>query len=238
MKYLLLGTAAALVIGSASQAQVTFSKGVGSLTYGTSTAFSDDFSIIEIEFDTAFNAGNFGFQISAGSQTYTDFSDSFGISNFELHGYKNSGNGNKFGAFIADGSGIFFGSGSNLGVEGMVGLGALDVEASIGYLSGSGPGVDLTLITFDVYFDLTSNLEVNAGYNIIFFDAESFSNASVGAAYAFGNSGYALTAEYTVGLDGDDIDIFDIGLSWEFGPNTDERLFGDRYFDIFSFGGA
>ncbi len=235
MKYLLLGTAAALVIGSASQAQVAFSKGVGSLSYGSSSSFGDDFSIIGIEFDTAFNAGNFGFQISAGSQTITNFTNSFGVSNFELHGYKNTGSGNKFGAFIADGSGIFFGGGSNMGVEGMIGLGALDVEASVGYLSGS--GIDLYLATFDVYFDVTSNLEVNAGYNVIFFDTESFSNASVGAAYAFGNSGYALTAGYTIGLDGTDINIVDVGLSWEFGPNTDERLFGDRYFDIFSFGG-
>jgi len=235
MKYLLLGAAAALAIGSASQAQVTFSKGVGSFSVSNSgVVFGPDTVVFDTEFDVAFNAGNFGFQVGSGSQLFTNFSSSFSIANFDLHAYKNTGNGNKFGAYISSGGGVFFGGGNVIGAEAMIGLGALDVEASVGYLSGLGS--DLILASLDVYVDVSPSLEVSAGYEGLFDGPFEASNARVGAAYAFGSSGYAVTADYNFNVSGGGSDSYNVGVSWEFGPNTDERLFGDRYFDVFAFG--
>lgn len=234
MKFILLGTAAALAIGSASQAEVTFTKGVGSFSLG-SFAEVDDYMIFDTEFDTAFSAGNFGFQIGAGLQNITDFSDSISLSNFELHGYKNTGNDNKFGVYVASGFGYYFGGGNVIGAEAMIGLGAIDLEASVGYVSISGS--DLIMASLDVYVDVSSNIELSAGFDGIFIDSDSYSSANVGASYAFGSSGYSVNAEYSFGIDDYVSDHYKVGISWEFGPNSDERLFGDRYLDFVSLGG-
>ncbi len=233
MKYILLGTAAALAISSASQAEVTFSKGVGSFSVGSS-AFGTDIVVVSPEFDMAFNTGNFGFQVGSGMQYFTDFSNSLTVASFELHGYKNATNGNKFGAYMASGGGGFIPGSTTFGVEGMFDLGSLDVEASLGYHSFSGQNIYQGSI--DLYYDLSANLEISAGYDILFSGSNNVSAASVGAAYAFGQSGYSVNAGYNFGFDGAQ-DTYEVGVSWAFGPNSDERLFGNRSLDIFLFGG-
>jgi len=234
MKKLLLASAAIMALGTASQAQVEFSNGVASIGYG---AFIDtDFGIIETSVNAAFNYGDYGFQFGGNIETLTGDAPSFSFSGFDIHAYRKLENGNKIGVFVKNSSSFGPFGFKSIGVEGMFGFGALDVQAGFGYVDSPFGGDSLGQIDLAGYYKVTENIEVNASYNYMFSFDGLFDSASytIGAVYAFGDSGYSLNASYTSSVDGPG-DMVNIGASWNFGPNQDDRLFAVGS-DLFSFG--
>lgn len=226
MKFALLTTTAILALAGAAQADVEFVKG----TVALDVSYFDgpDLYIIDAGVDAAFNVGNFGFQFGGANVTWTDFGDSYSYGTFDLHFYRNTAAGHKFGAYVVSGGGFgpFGGGSTSYGVEGMFGFGNLDIEIAAGATDYS----SFFSATFgnagaSLYYGIGENFEVSASYNYTFdFDGPySESNFSVGASYTIPNSAVSINGSYET-FDG--ADIYGIGLSWSFGPNQDERLFG------------
>ncbi len=224
MKYLLACTTAILALsGAASAQEVTFDKGTVNIAlYTDSTASA---LIQNSGMDAAFSVGNFGFQFGGNLQT---ISSQFGTSTtgaFDLRFYKPTANGNKFGAYVASTSltGLF--EGSVIGVEAMVSAGPFDVEVSVGTPTGFFFG-NYTFATLDGYLDIGDRVTLNVGYDVVFDQFESIGGWTAGASYKFPGSGMALSAyagSYEIG-----IATYGVGLSWDFGANSEERLWSDR----------
>lgn len=222
------------VLGTAMQAQVELSNGVAGIGYGS--YIDEDFGSFETSVNAAFNYGDYGFQFGGNIETLTGDAPSFSFSGFDIHAYRKFENGNKIGVFVKNNSSFgLFGS-KNIGVEGMFNFGALDVQAGIGYIDSPFGGDSIGQIDLAGYYKITENIEVNATYNYIFsFDGiDESSSYSFGAVYTIGDSGYSLNASYTSSVDGPG-DMVNIGASWNFGPNQDDRLFGAGS-NIFFFG--
>lgn len=222
-KLLLMSTVAAIALASAAQAQVAFEKGTVSLNFGI---ISDaDITLVDAESALAFSTGNLGFQIDGAINMITDFSnfDSFG--SYGLHFYKPTANGNKYGAYVS--ASYFL---TQVGAEAMVSVGALDIEGSIGILSADFGLDNIYNATIDLYYTVNENIEVSAGYNLYFDDANSEGIFRIGGSYMLPNSDLAINAGYR---DQFESSIIDIGVTWSFGGNQDMRLFGDRTSDLF-----
>ncbi len=235
MKSLLLATAAALTFAGAAQAQVSFVKGQASLSFGAFSTADDDLQS-EVIGRAAFEVGNFGFQLGGELFFFNAARTSIDFTSYDLRAYRKTANGNKFGAYIGN-NGIILGFGDDAspvyGAEAMLGFGAVDVEISVGSL-GISSIVDASL---NVYFDVTDNIEISASYITYFGDTIEFDLFGVGAAYQFGNSGYSAFVNYATTSTAS-VQSINIGLSWEFGPNTNERFFSKRGVNILTLDGA
>ncbi len=224
MEFLFACTTALLALSGAAKAQeVIFDKGTVNLALFTDSTGS---SLIQnAGMDSAFSVGNFGFQFGGNLQTV---SGQFGTSTtgaFDLRFYKPTANGNKFGAYVASTSltGLF--EGTVFGAEAMVSAGPFDIEASIGTPSGFFFG-NYTFATLDGYLDIGDRLTLNVGYDVVFDQFDSLGGWTAGASYKFPGSGMALSAyasSYEIG-----IATYGVGVSWDFGANTEERLWSDR----------
>ena len=223
MKKLLVSSAVvALLSAGAASAEVAFEKG----TIGVDLGFIDgeDVTLFDVDARIAFTTGSFGFQIDSGMMGITDFSDMESFGTFGLHFYKNTANGAKFGAYLANTYFI-----NQVGVEAIVPFGALDIEASLGMLGEDFGSSDLYQATFDVFYGVSENIELNAGVDHLFDDSDSVTIYRVNGTYMIPNSDVAVTVGYE-DIDGES--IINAGVSWSFGPNQDTRLFGDRGFDF------
>lgn len=230
MKNLLLMTTAAVALAGAAQAEVEFVKGEASLTY--SQIAGETFSILDGTVGAAFSMGTYGFQFGGTTTTFTDFADSITFSSVDAHAYSQGANGNKYGVYTSSGS-VFLPA-MSYGVEGMFNLGLVDVEAFAGLIAFSGNEIGQAGVA--AFAEVSNGFEVSAAYETIFEIGGLFSEDyyELGASYDIPNSNLEATATYQSFFGGTEA-IYGVGIQWNFGPNQDERLFGDRSFPIFFF---
>ena len=225
-KVLMITSAMAFGLAGAANADVVFEKGTFALNLGLISG--EDVSLFDVDAQAAFTTGTLGFQLDGGMTGITDFSDIESFGAFGVHFYKNTASGAKFGAYLANSYFV-----TQVGAEGMVSLGAFDVEGSAGIITeGYGPE-NIYNATLDVYYGISDRIELNAGVNHLFDSNNSFTIFEVGGSYMLPNNDIALNIGYR---SFDSESVIDAGVSWSFGPNQDMRLFGKRGIDIFLFG--
>ena len=226
MKNILLVTAAAVALAGAAQADVSFVKGEASISYNQIADVSD-FSLIESGVSAAFSMGTYGVQFGGNNDTYSFGSDpSITFSSTNAHLYHQAENGNKYGAYVGTGGFVF--GGTVYGVEGMFELGSLDVEAYAGVMMFGGTS-ELGLAGVGVFYEISPGIEVNAAYDNVSFTSggPSIDAYSLGASYDIPNTNRSATASYESAYDGD-LEMYGLGIKWNFGPDQSERLFGSR----------
>jgi hypothetical protein len=230
MKRVLLMTTAVVAIAGAAQAEVSFVKGTASLSY--SAIVAEDFSIIDGGAAAAFSTGTYGFQFGGDSTTYTDFTESVSFGAADAHVYHQGASGDKYGVYANSGALGYIG-GLGYGVEGMFGFGPMDVEVFAGLISVEGDS--LGEIGIEVFYGVTSNIEISAAYLTMFVtDGGTWSEDfySVGLSYDIPDTSIAVTGSYDY-FDNGLGEMYGIGLEWNFGPDQGERLFSDRTIPFF-----
>lgn len=235
MKKLLITSAIVAFTGSAAHAQISFQSGLLTFGYISDAAFAnaDNFSFTA---QGDYNIGQMGLQLDGSISAVTDFTYFFAEYSIGAHVYKEFGNGTKVGAFAnADYFDLF---GSNVllgvGVEGMKRFGALDIEASVGWLTVSDQPDGFGIATLEAYYSVSPSIEVSAGYFVFFDTGNSFTSYRVGANYTLANLPIAIGVNY---YNVEDLGTLQLEASYAFGAPGDERLFGSRAYPLFTSGG-
>lgn len=238
MKRILLLTSAMIAFAGSANADVSFISGSASLVAADSF-FGPDVYQLDAGVDVAFDTDYFGFQFGGSHIIHTNFDNSITLTDFNLHVYKNGAGDNKYGIYVNSLAIPIGGGGSSItgyGVEGMFGLGPITIDASLGGLTGLGLTQTIYLGIIGAEYNITDSISVHADYNSMFFNDNSISSYTIGAAYEIADTNLSITADYMGFVDApSDINQISLGLSYGFGPNKGHRLFDNPTVNFIGF---
>lgn len=200
MKKLLISTAIMSVIAGTASAQMTFESAEIDLGY-MSNLFDENVDAFLVSGRIDYTLGAVGLQFDSSVHHFTDYNNSITEYSVGVHAYKELDSGAKFGGYIGlDAIGIdnIEAYLVNYGIEGLVSLGAIDLEASIGGVSILNPTDTIWITNLDAYYAVSSAVEVSAGMAILFDEDESYDFYRVGASYTLPNMPLAIGASYTL----------------------------------------